>query len=956
MSVEAKENCANESYTFALCVKAQFYNKQGEELKARKAFQKFISIESNRYFKKSLKIYDERIKNSQNSSLYYEKALVLDELKRYKEAIEALDEFLKNKPRDAKAWLKKGTILFKLAKNEGTKTTCKESKTENKKEKSACEKEITRIEATRNALEKSIGYFKILIDENPGNPDHWYNRGTAHSSLAEVLIKTGEYQDSLNEYEEAVKAFDNATTLNPDFALAWNNKGNAYLKLKKHNKAVEAFEKAFEINPNYYLALHNKGDALYFFGKYDEAIKIYEQVIKQGNDKSINTVSYKSHNNKGLAYYKLGEYNKAKEAFNKATEINPTFADALTNRGLVFYKMEMFSKAKKAFEEALELDLGNPRSSNNLAVVLAREGELDRAKGILENILEENPDFILGSANLAELYLNSGGIERASEKINSILKDDKNPDSSMGYVHFLDGRIKIEDRESKEKKYSEAAKSFEKAASFNVEDPKSLLWLVYAKYLCQKFEVDRKTGSSEVLNSGKESVSPKAEDLCSNELSNSIVSDLGKILNFCNTPAVKRSSLPGLLNQNRLRELILTLTLLYGLFYLFDTFEIFERLDLNVQTIPNIQILHYTYLIAIGLILLVILFERKLTWPIIVIITLILLFGSFSFKSLVLSFGLLTATLLIILLKLLDRSPGWLVPVTIVTILITGSYSLALSALIIVTIILLILLYRIFDNFRELIDGLVDNLKIVKAKQFLIKFNRHKEIEAYTLYLLGYFYFRLQDYTTAREKLQESINLRPDARTDKAARELLDNIWKHKIKPPFWTYWFNSPVNTWRRRAFGTFLTLGILLILFVHAENPQPVAWNETKSDDLGSFTPDQINFYPYIVSYNPANNTTSGPIPPENNSTAWNILTPTRLNIYPDIPDNYFDAVLLLILILILISPSVRIAENVKLILKKGGDVGLDLGPIAAPPEFNFELSPSLMQDVIKRLDENL
>jgi hypothetical protein len=85
-------------------------------------------------------------------------------------------------------------------------------------------------------------------------------------------------------------------------------------------------------------------------------------------------------------------------------------------------------------------------------------------------------------------------------------------------------------------------------------------------------------------------------------------------------------------------------------------------------------------------------------------------------------------------------------------------------------------------------------------------------------------------------------------------------------------------------------------------------------------------------------------------------NILTPANVDIYPDIPNNYFDVILLLILILILISPSVRITENVKLILKKGDDVTLDPGPIAAPPGFNFELSPSLMQDVIRRLDENL
>lgn len=133
----------------------------------------------------------------------------------------------------------------------------------------------------------------------------------------------------------------------------------------------------------------------------------------------------------------------------------------------------------------------------------------------------------------------------------------------------------------------------------------------------------------------------------------------------------------------------------------------------------------------------------------------------------------------------------------------------------------------------------------------------------------------------------------------------------------------------------------------------------NSNNNTTLKILTPASVNIYLYYL----ANNTTSTPAGSENsnNNTTFNILTPASVDIYPKIPDNYFDDILLLIFILILISPSVRIAEAIteaiKIVLKKGvGDVSLDLGPIVAPPEFNFELSPSLMLDVIKRLDENL
>lgn len=504
------------------------------------------------------------------------------------------------------------------------------------------------------------------------------------------------------------------------------------------------------------------------------------------------------------------------------------------------------------------------RASNNLGIVLTRDGELDRAKKLFENTLQENPDFIFGHINLAELFLNNGGVERAYEEIKEtldIVKDSNDSDINLDYIYYLDGRIKIEaqskeneiqlkDKEIQLKdtngKYSEAVKSFEKALSFNVEDPGLILWSVYAKYLCQKFETNGQTNSSEESKTDKKIILPKSENISSDELFHSIACDLTKVLYFCNLPVTKKG-----------------------------TRESLHWID---------QLIHKMF---------------KLKW--------------------------------------------------------------------------------LFGKARSYVMFLVSNQSFepqIEEKEYLIKFDKYNKIKAYTLYLLGYFYFKLQDYTTAKEKLQECRSLKPDSKTDKAARELLANIWKHKIKPPFWTYWFNSPVKTWRRRAFGTFIILGILLILFIHVENPQPVALNNFTSNYSKDFIPDQMNIYPYIISYYPSNNIFSEPtgapsnvnnassntnktgneiINDGNNNTTWNILTPTKVNIYPDIPiDNFFDALLLLILILILISPSIRITETITVALNKGmPNVNVNIGPIETPPEFNFELTPSLMLDVIKRLE---
>ncbi len=75
------------------------------EIKSQNAFEEALE-KYNKILEEDNKILEEDnkiIESSQTFELYYYKSLVLDELKRYKEAIESLDEFLKNKPRDAKA-------------------------------------------------------------------------------------------------------------------------------------------------------------------------------------------------------------------------------------------------------------------------------------------------------------------------------------------------------------------------------------------------------------------------------------------------------------------------------------------------------------------------------------------------------------------------------------------------------------------------------------------------------------------------------------------------------------------------------------------------------------------------------------------------------------------------------------------------------------------------------------
>ena len=69
--------------------------------------------------------------------------------------------------------------------------------------------------------------------------------GAAHDS--DVLDDKGDALYNLNQFNEAIKAYDKAIEINPQNSDAWNYKGLALGKLNNHEDAMKAYDKASEI-------------------------------------------------------------------------------------------------------------------------------------------------------------------------------------------------------------------------------------------------------------------------------------------------------------------------------------------------------------------------------------------------------------------------------------------------------------------------------------------------------------------------------------------------------------------------------------------------------------------------------------------------------------------------------------------------------------------------------------
>ena len=122
--------------------------------------------------------------------------------------------------------------------------------------------------------------------------------------------------------EEAIYYFNKSISKSPNFAYAYNSRGNAYIRLGLHQRALDDFNKAIHLKPDLEIAYNNKSNVYYELGRYQQAIENYSKAIQFKPD------YVEAYLNRARAYYKLGNYELAVEDYNEAMRLNNNYMPA----------------------------------------------------------------------------------------------------------------------------------------------------------------------------------------------------------------------------------------------------------------------------------------------------------------------------------------------------------------------------------------------------------------------------------------------------------------------------------------------------------------------------------------------------------------------------------------------------------------------------------------------------
>jgi tetratricopeptide (TPR) repeat protein len=160
--------------------------------------------------------------------------------------------------------------------------------------------------------DEAVKDFDRAIALSPNYGAAHNNRGNAHAAL-------GQYEPAFQDYRKAVE-------LMPQSAVPFNGRGKAHEELKRYHAAVRDLTRAITLNPKYAAAYHNRADAYLVIGMYKEAADDATQAINLLPPTRRIRISFSL---RARAYSGDKKYNQAVDDLNKADR-----AQARSHRGL----------------------------------------------------------------------------------------------------------------------------------------------------------------------------------------------------------------------------------------------------------------------------------------------------------------------------------------------------------------------------------------------------------------------------------------------------------------------------------------------------------------------------------------------------------------------------------------------------------------------------------------------
>ena len=228
-------------------------------------------------------------------------------------------------------------------------------------------------------LRLGLRCFEDAVSLDPDWALGWAGLGDSYAVMADYGLLPQEAA-----IPSANRAAERATTLDPNLAEAYATLGLLRSRYGwKWDEAEKFFGKAIELNPGYSTAHHWYAvDYLAMIGRFEEALSEIDQAI------TLDPLSAIAQEGRGFVLMVSRRYPEAVRQYEALKEFDPSFYKAWTSLGRVFAQMGEYAKAIENYRKGRELGGDIPNVLAALGQSYALNGQTERAREMLRKLQE----------------------------------------------------------------------------------------------------------------------------------------------------------------------------------------------------------------------------------------------------------------------------------------------------------------------------------------------------------------------------------------------------------------------------------------------------------------------------------------------------------------------------------------------------------------------------------------
>jgi len=204
----------------------------------------------------------------------------------------------------------------------------------------------------------------------------------------EIYLISGKCHIGLRDYEKACNDYKNLVSLKKDSLEFRNLYVDSLIQAGKFKDALSECRKSFDIkstDAETAIAFMNLGNIFLAMNRLREALNSFEEGISRFPKVA------RLHNNAALAAIGLGDLEAAKEHYEKALSIEPSYKNARIGLAKLFLRTENFTAADFHFNEALKTDPRCAEAYTGLLKVYKATGDAKKSGELLGGLGSKDP-------------------------------------------------------------------------------------------------------------------------------------------------------------------------------------------------------------------------------------------------------------------------------------------------------------------------------------------------------------------------------------------------------------------------------------------------------------------------------------------------------------------------------------------------------------------------------------